>query len=215
MCDATFINPPSTADYMANNTPPNTPPTPLVICNLALSKLGESPLAGIDANGSPASRLCYLHYHPTRREVLCSSRWPFATRHAELRAVEPLPGGDHAVAHTLPADCLRVLEVNHPHWMLQGRAVYCPVDSLKLLYTADIEDTELFEPLFIDALALRLACKLCIPLLNSSTARQALQEEYRRVVLPQAAYVSAVQSHSNDSHPLYRLWRSSKSTALR
>ena len=34
-------------------------------------------------------------------------------------------------------------------------------------------------------------------------------DEYQRVALPQAAHFNAVQHMSNDSHPLYRLWRSS------
>ena len=181
---------------------------------MALCKLGESPLSAIDANGSLPSRLCYMHYHPTRREVLCASRWAFATRSTGLTAAESSSDEQHALAHTLPMDCLRVLEVNQPRWTLQGRTIYCPVSVIRLLYIADVEDTALFEPLFIEALAVRLACKLCIPLLNSSTARQALQEEYRRVILPQASYVSVAQAHSNDSHPLSQLWRCTGQSSL-
>jgi hypothetical protein len=78
-------------------------------------------------------------------------------------------------------------------------------------YIADEEDPGLFDPLFTEALAVRLACKLCIPILNSTTALQALRDEYRRISLPQAAHANAVQSHSNDSHPLYRMWKNYQS----
>lgn len=54
-----------------STTPENTPPTVLDICNLALSRLGESPIPALDPNGSLPARLCYMHYHPVRREVLC------------------------------------------------------------------------------------------------------------------------------------------------
>lgn len=192
---------------METNTTFNAGLTALDICNTALSKLGEAPLSAINANGTLPSRLCYMHYHPARREVLCATRWSFAMRKTTLKSAEPAPDDQHAVSHTLPTDCLRVLNVNCSQWMLRGRCVYCPVSEIKLLYTADIEDCKLFEPLFAEALATRLACKLCIPLINSTTALQALRDEYRRVALPQAAHANAIQTHSNDQHPLFRIWK--------
>jgi hypothetical protein len=36
-----------------------------------------------------------------------------------------------------------------------------------------------------------------------------LGEEYQRIALPQAAHFNAVQHMSDDTHPLYRLWRNS------
>ncbi len=195
------------------DTPPDTWPDALAICNIALSKLGESPINAIDPNGPPAARLCYMHYHPVRREVLCAARWSFATERAFLHAsANETQDGTHALAHSIPSDCLRVLEVSSPGWTLRGRRIYCPAESVRLLYIADVEDTQLFEPLFTEAFATRLACKLCIPLTSSTTARQALTEEYQRISLPQAAHINAVQSHSNDSHPLYQLWRQSLAT---
>ncbi len=192
------------------DNPPNTWPDTLAICNMALAKLGESPIDAIDPNGPPAARLCYMHYHPVRREVLCATRWSFATQRTTLRAAAgEIAGGNRALAHTLPSDCLRVLEVGSQGWTLRGRHIYCPSETVRLTYTMDAEDTTLFEPLFTEALATRLACKLCIPLTSSTTARQALTEEYQRISLPQAAHANALQAHSNDSHPLYRLWRDS------
>ena len=198
---------------MSTTTPPNTALTPLDICNLALSRLGESPIPALDSNGSLPSRMCYMHYHPVRREVLCANRWSFATVTTTLQSAEESSGDDtHQLRHSLPTDCLRVLGVKSRSWTLRGRAVYCPASTIRLLYIADVEDTSLFEPLFVEALVLRLAWKLCIPLINSTTARQALGEEYQRIALPQAAHFNAVQHMSNDSHPLYRLWRQSMSS---
>ena len=194
---------------MDSTTPPATETSALGICNLALSKLGESPIAAIDPNGPPAARLCYMHYHPVRREVLCANSWSFASRLAELSSTDSQPTSDGHLEHALPLDCLRVLRVSEPAWTLRGRSIFCPGEKVRLLYIRDEEDTTLFEPLFIEALATRLAYKLCIPLTGSTTARQALTEEYNRVALPQAAHFNGVQSHSNDTHPLYRLWRQS------
>lgn len=185
----------------------------LNLCNIALSKLGESPIAAIDPNGSPAARLCYLHYHPARRETLCAARWSFATKRTVLGSSESSEEDQfvsgHQRHHSLPADCLRVLSVKASSWTLQGRAVYSAISPLQISYTFDCEDAELFEPLFCDALSTRLAEKLCIPLTASSTAREALTQEFHRIILPMASTVNAVQSFSNDTHPLYRLWKQS------
>ena len=192
----------------SNETAGGSVSSALDICNIALSKLGESPLSAIDPNGSLASRMCYMHYHPVRREVLCANRWTFATVAVTLNAGEG-EDGTASLPHTLPSDCLRVTGVSSPGWTLRGRTIYCRAASIRVHYIADCEDVSLFEPLFIEALAVRLACKLCIPLINSTTARQALVEEYQRIALPQAAHFNAVQSASNDQHPLYRLWKQS------
>lgn len=184
-----------------------TPPTgvclPLDICNLALAKLGESPIPAISPDGTPASRLCHMHYHPVRREILCTHRWSFATGLATLTTRDE-PDCETGKPHPLPSDCLRVLEVSSPHWTLRGRCIYCSADKVQLLYIRDEEDTYLYEPLFIEAFATRLACKLCIPLTCSTTAREALTREYHRIALPQAAHFNAVQRASNDSLPLHR-----------
>ncbi len=188
-----------------------TPLNALDICNLALSKLGESPIPDIDANGSPAARQCYLHYHPTRREILCAHRWSFAQEMREIESSQQpnhlLDNQEQHLPHSLPSDCLRVLSVNQSSWILRGRSVYTRHSPIKLLYINDCEDTSLFEPLFIDALATRLAYKMCTALTSSSTLKQSLAEEYTRISLPGAAHFNAVQSHSNDSHPLYRMWK--------
>lgn len=192
-----------------DTNPPNRPLTALDVCNMALSKLGESPIPGIDPNGTLPARMCYMHYHPVRREVLCACRWSFAVVSTTLHSAETATDGTVSLPHTLPTDCLRVLEVGSHGWTLRGRTVFCPAADVRLLYTTDFENVAEFDPLFTEAFATRLACKLCIPLINSTTVRQALTDEYQRLALPQAAHFNAVQSESNDTHPLYRLWRRS------
>ena len=196
--------------FTMNTAPPPTATTALSICNLALAKLGEAPIPAISPTGSPAARLCYAHYHPVRREILCTNRWTFATALTALTA-EPDSPQTAPLAHPLPPDCLRVLEVSSRDWSLRGRTIYCPERSINLLYLADVEDPTLFDPMFTEAFATRLACKLCIPLTSSTTAREALTQEYHRLALPQAAHINAVQSHSNDTHPLRGLLSLSQS----
>ena len=59
----------------------------------------------------------------------------------------------------------------------------------------------------MDALATRLAEKLAMPMTGNQNLRQNLHQEFHKIILPQAATVNAVQSFSNDSHPLLDLLR--------
>lgn len=159
----------------------NTPKTALDICNMALAKLGEPPIAALNPAGLLPSRLCYMHYHPCRREMLCANSWTFAKRTVTL--AEPEQSFAYFI-HQLPMDALRVLAVSVPNWTLRGRAIWCEQERIRLEYIADVEDTSLFESLFVEALATRLACKLCAPLINSTTTRQILTEEYHNLMMP-------------------------------
>lgn len=78
---------------------------------------------------------------------------------------------------TLPADCLRVLDVECSEWKMQGRRIHASCAPLPLSYIADIENADQFDPLFMDALATRLAEKLAMPLTGNQSLRQNLNQE--------------------------------------
>ena len=152
-------------------------PSALDICNAALSKIGEAPLDALIANESTASRLCVLHYHPARRETLCMARWTFAATQTTLDSVSAqAPNSLTPYQFTLPADCLRVLDVECSEWKMQGRRIHASCAPLPLSYIADIENADQFDPLFMDALATRLATKACARILT----RNSIKSFFRR-----------------------------------
>ena len=190
------------------NTDSNTH-SALDLCNAALAKLGEAPIESISPNASSASRLCHIHYHPARRETLTLSRWSFATVATTLSCASenPNPASKFPYQFSLPADCLRLMDVECKDWTLHGRKIGATSSSLPMSYIADIEDVSFFDPLFSEALATRLAEKLAVPLTGSQSLRQNLSKEFHQVILPLAATTNAVQSHSNDTHPLIEILR--------
>ena len=122
-----------------------------------------------------------MHYHPCRRDVLCANSWTFAKRTVTL--AEPEQSFAYFI-HQLPMDALRVLAVSVPTWTLRGRTIWCEQERIRLEYLTDVEDVETFSEDFVKALTLCLAIKLCIPLTNSATTRQALTVEYNNLMLP-------------------------------
>ena len=164
----------------------NTPKTAIDICNAALKKLGEPDaflISSLNPNGVLASRLCYMHYHPARREVLCAKEWKFALKKVHLHSPTEKPG---IVPFKLPMDCLRVRNVSEPDWeiCLQTREIFCNTKHIMVKYTADAEDVEQFPEPFIEAFIVRLAWKLCIPMTNSTKMLLNLQEEYNNLIKP-------------------------------
>lgn len=158
----------------------NTIKTPIDICNLALKKLGEPfPISFMSPNGFLPERMCYLNYHPTRREVLMTNRWRFATRTVKLKAETESNG---VYGFSLPMDCLWVWEASCPEVMVRGRELFCDKPEITLVYCADIEDVTKFDQYFIKAFATRLACKLCKPLLNSTKMQPLLDNEYNNTI---------------------------------
>ena len=62
-----------------------------------------------------------------------------------------------------------MLDVECTEWKMQGRRIHASRAPLPMSYIADIEDAEQFDPLFMDALATRLAEKLAMPLTGNIT----------------------------------------------
>lgn len=158
--------------------------TPLDITNSALSILGEPPIPGFDPLGTLPQRMAYLHYHPVRREVLCILKPEFAQRTENIGTFAE-PDGKTSLPHTLPDGCLRVLKVSPSEaWTLRVRQIFSPHKLLEVSYIFDQEDTETYTEHFTNIFALRLACKMCIPLVNSTTLRNELMESYVKFTTP-------------------------------
>ena len=147
--------------------------TAVDICNHALARLGEVAITSL-SEVSTAGRACNLVYELTRDAVLQSHRWNFATGRDILDASATEPVFGWAYAFDLPGDCLQALEVNGTEigegtpWVVEGNQVLTnEAGQYNLIYTRYTTDTTKFTPLFIDALVLRLAAKLAVPIRSS------------------------------------------------
>lgn len=152
--------------------------TPLDICNLALSKLGEPPISQVTPDGTPAERLCYEFYHPCRREVLCTNRWKFAIRE---HFSSGYCGSGCIYTHYIPIDALRVFNPDGAAIRFNSRELRSLSPEIQFSYIADEEDVTKFDPLFIEAFATRLAAKICRPLTHSVMKAGVLLNEYNKM----------------------------------
>jgi len=154
------------------------------ICNMGLARIQGEPIASLEPDEEgKAAALCRTLYVPLRDAVLRHHDWAWAAK----RQVLSLLGAGSAYlssylyVYQLPADpyCLRPLvlldcaddyqELDVP-FEVEGRTLFTNLAAAGLKYTARITDPALFDDLFIDALAWRLAANMLRPLEGNSEA---------------------------------------------
>tara|TARA_R110000787_G_scaffold212900_2_gene322477 strand:- start:29 stop:622 length:594 start_codon:yes stop_codon:yes gene_type:complete len=150
------------------------------VCNLALTKIGESQIISL-AENSKAARLCSLHYAPTRDAVLRSHIWNFAIKRVELALSTTTPAYDYSYQFAIPVDSLRILETNLSNtaeWKIENGFLLADSDAVKVRYLSRVTDPTVFDSLFTEALASRLAAELAVPLTDSITLSKLMIDLY-------------------------------------
>lgn len=168
------------------------------ICNLALGKLGEQRIASLNEN-TPAARACNLVYADTRDALLRSHRWNFAEKRQTLTELADEPAFGWAHQFELPADCLRVLELNDTEfgdnltdeYKIEGRAILTDTDSVDIVFTYRNTDVSTYDALFVKALAYELAIELSEVIRGTTSKTAELVQAYERRIGPLARRIDA------------------------
>jgi hypothetical protein len=148
------------------------PQSPVDICNLALDYLGQdSTIASITTPHTPEEIIFSHHYDLTRQCLLRSHAFSFAWTEATLAQTQGQTQ-DYKEGFLLPADSLRLMRIGSQlfpinDYRIEGRTILVSglftaptISSLIIQYIRDEESVVLFDPLFIQLLALELANRL-------------------------------------------------------
>ena len=163
----------------------------LEIVNLALSRLGESPIASLEEQ-SPAAVAAKQQYDPARRAALRSYNWIFSLRRKVLTRLAVPVDGIYKYTYQLPADCLRPVRLIGESDRVPpdeggatgfepigNRQICCDEERAYLEYVADITDPTLFDDLFVESLSYRLAAGLAMPITGDQNQWQNLLQAAR------------------------------------
>jgi hypothetical protein len=181
------------------------------ICNLALARIGVKDFIDDIGEATAEAQASSVVYSLARDSCLASYPWSFATRRATLAVPATVTRTGWEYVYTLPADCLvpRSLWVgtNTPlpavraEWTLEqndagdGLLLVANTADAELTYTAKVTDTNLYPPLFTNALAWLIASELAVPL----AARTDLREQALKMaeaVLQLAAAQAFSEGHA-------------------
>lgn len=155
------------------------------ICNLALSRIGHYDLLSSLDEASKAAKLCKINYAPTRDAVLRAHPWNFAIKRVTLASDDAVIPFEYAYRFPLPSDCLKVVRTNldaegcPADYRIEGRALLTDESVVSIEYIAQVTDVTLYDALFVDLLAQRLAMELVIPMTDNATAYKTLADVYQ------------------------------------
>jgi len=183
------------------------------ICNLALSMLGAQNIASL-TEGSTEARAANQFYALSRDELLASYPWGFAQNQITLAEIINDKAGNWGFAYQVPVDCLKIGLVRPPYgaealidegglarmafaYSLEAGKIYCDIERALLLYTARVEDSGLYPPLFVDALAGKIGSRLAMSLTKS------MELQGRLVQLAQMSVSAAMAGDANQTAHFY------------
>lgn len=156
--------------------------SPVDVCNIALLRLGAKPIAAL-TDDSKQGRFCNRIYNPARKSELRAYAWNFARGRAALAANADAPAFGFANAYPLPNDFLRLIpNITATDWQIEGKEILTDDGTpLQIEYIKDVTDANIFDDLFVDLLAARIARELAEPLTQSNAKIETAEAKYLRI----------------------------------
>ena len=193
------------------------------VCNRALIKIGGGQITSISDN-TKAARILSGLWATVLQSELKKRYWSFALARASLAKLSTAPDWGFANAYQLPVDYLKMVQVNDLYvapsqqdyingdsspYAIEGTTIATDfADPLKIRYVRNITDPGLFDPLFVEVLASKLAYESCYGIHQSREGQKTAMEDYRMAV-KDAAQSNAIerppQSIPDDAWMLGRL----------
>lgn len=183
------------------------------ICNRALSHTGtDQAITNLDEKSKEA-RICARWYEATLDQMLRAFAWNFAQRRVILADLGDAPSG-WQLRYRYPTDCVDLQRVFHPDDYMPGteidgldiapfrvassgdggRVILSNIDQAEALYTARVEDSNLFPADFAATLELTLAANISMPMVAKPQITDYLANKAR------LAMSEAMAANLNEGH---------------
>lgn len=142
------------------------------IANLALSHIGiGAEIQNLTSDQSKEATACRRYFEISRRSVMRSYPWPFATKFVSLGLVSQTPTEEWDYSYRYPADCLKIRRIlsgirnDHRESRVSyqitqdsaGRLIYTDEREAQIEYTFDNDDPAQYPDDFVLCLSFRLA----------------------------------------------------------
>ena len=187
------------------------------ICNKAILRLGGTRINAL-TDQTKEGRLCKDFYEGVRDDVLRAHNWVCATKRIELSLLsEAYVGWDNA--YTYPPDCLNARKIYDPNISdttaeVEAKAaipyeislsttgnkqiILTNQDDAVLIYTAAITDVPLFGADLVEAISLKMAADLALPLKNSEKLHNTWFSRYT-IAIAAARAISSNEDNRRDT----------------
>jgi hypothetical protein len=175
--------------------------TDIQICNLALARLGDSRITAL-TDSTAQAQYCTLFYSQTVEELQAEFDWQFCRKQVNLTSgTAPLTG--YSTRYALPADFIRAVRLddidaseNFGTWEILGANLHTNLTGTPSLdYIALVTTTTLFPAIFIEALSMKLAAVLAMPLTGSKDLFKQCVELYAGTI-GKPAFFQATEAYA-------------------
>lgn len=177
------------------------------VANRALTKLGDKRIVSFSDNVKSARSLDSCFYDILYAE-LRKNRWSFAMARTTLPALSDAPAFGFTYQYQLPVDFIRLdmIDDRYPDVVMDnyinyetaeyqiesGKILTDIIAPLKIRYIYKCEDPSLWDPLFVEALACKIAMELAEDLTQSNEKRQLATTEYK-LAIAEARRANAIE----------------------
>lgn len=169
------------------------------IANLALDLMGDEPILDISDN-TVRAKTVRRWYDPSRQSLLRSYTWSFSKEYATLAKDTQVPLHTRAFQYSWPADCLRIImgpSQDERDFIIHGRKILTDLDdSIDIEYVADIEETTLFDSMFVISLASMIAFRSAERITGSDKKKLAIKADMVDSI-NQAKLVGSIEKQSD------------------
>jgi hypothetical protein len=174
----------------------------VTIANRALTKLGADRILLL-SDETQAARVINSMFYDVRDAEIRRYTWKFSIKRTSLSALVEAPAWGYQYQYPLPDDYLGLVQVNEFYsrprdrkapWSIEGGLLLCDFEApLNVRYKARIENAALFDALFVEVFACKLAMEACEALTQSSTKHDAAAQAYK-FALSEAARQDALEN---------------------
>lgn len=174
-------------------------PSVVDVCNLALDKLGQSPITSL-SDGTKTANLCSRNWPLIRDQELRRHAWNFSIKRAVLAPSSTSPEWGFSYQHPLPVDFLRLVEVRDlkkGEYQVEGRNILTDETVLYIRYVAKMTDPNQYDSLFIDVVSTKLVHSLMENLNQHRLKKEDVLREYGDF-LAEAKRVDAIENPPDD-----------------
>jgi hypothetical protein len=160
----------------------------VTIANVALDHLGEEDQLASPDDDIKSARTIKAVWVSARQMLLRENNWNFATKRAQLPALNSAPAFGYSNAFQLPSDFMKLVDVVGPvpgnqDWIVEGNQILADVSGpLQIRYVADTDNTEIWDAQFTDAFSWLIASRICIRLTGDRSLKQDMEQGFARAL---------------------------------
>jgi len=175
------------------------------VANIALLKLGEELIADLDSDTGRSGLAVAEVFVDTRNEVFRTLPWACLVKRANLVVSETTNYSEFDLIYTLPADCLRALEISVDSasqniiYRIEGPDLVTDEVDANLRYVAAVETPATWDATLLEAIAIKIATKIAYRITGNPNIAAAFLQEYI-MTLAIAAKVAMTEGYE-DSTP--------------